>query len=36
MEISELRTTPTNACFGIVQEADDYYLKKWMKGESNF
>jgi hypothetical protein len=26
----------TNARFGIVQEADDYYLKKWIKGESNF
>jgi hypothetical protein len=22
--------------FNIVQKADDYRLKKWMKGESNF
>jgi hypothetical protein len=28
-------TPPTNARFGVVQEGDNYYLKKWMKGESN-
>jgi hypothetical protein len=27
--------TPTNVLFNIVRKADDYYLKKWMKGEPN-
>jgi hypothetical protein len=32
---SGLFNTPTNVLFSIVQNADDYRLKKWMKGESN-
>jgi hypothetical protein len=28
-----VRNSPTNVLFSIVQKADDYRLKKWMKGE---
>ena len=30
------RASPINVLFNMVQKIDDYYLKKWMKGESHF